>query len=225
MANPADTLQGVHFDPDFDPAVLSYVDSDPLFTHFLHVGVSDGTRTDTVKLLGFGSAFSREGGFVSGDVVDPIVNLHEVPQKYQNVGLQGKGVGPRMYNSPQAALGYTELPPRFINAYVFDLDPSSVKDARPEEGSAIARIARHASRIYQSKRKSLEAVVEDIHEGYAGAGAVLMSQPPNALRRQKSRQEHGSTVEVPPEFIIIRGATRLKKVGYRFHPSRPDLGN
>ncbi|MDB5181436.1 MAG: hypothetical protein JWP13_199 [Candidatus Saccharibacteria bacterium] len=224
MPNPMNVLQAVRFDNDFDPTTLRYVEEDALLGNFLQVA-QNGAHHSQVTLLGFGAPFAREGGFDQGRVVDPILELDEVPQKFRSIDLQGKGVGPRMYNTPQAALGYTALPPNHLNAYVFDICPSAVKDVRPSEGSTLQRIMKHASRIVDSRRRSLEGVVDDIHADYDDAGVVLMTQPPNAARRERRRREHDYVPEVPSEFLIIRSAIQLRKVGRRNHPSRPNFAS
>jgi len=211
MANPEQVIRGVQFDASFDISSIA-IDNQLGF-----LTVTSPTDSSRLNLLGFGSAFDRDGGFVEGDITDPILNLHDLPPQYQTIDLQGKGVGPRMYNSPQAALGYTELP-RTIGAYVFTIDPNKTKDLRTEEGSKARRIGRHGLRIVRTKIQGLDDVVDSVHEGYGDNEAVLMTQPPRAVLRQKEFDE--PKPGIPEELIIIRSALTLKRVGSKTYRRR-----
>jgi len=211
MANPEQVIRGVQFNTSFD---ISNIDIDNQLGFLTVASPTDSSRRN---LLGFGSAFDRNGGFVEGDITDPILDLDDLPLQYRNIDLQGKGVGPRMYNSPQAALGFTQLP-RTIGAYVFTIDPDKIKDLRTVEGPKAQRIGRHALRIVRTKLQGLDGVVDAIHAGYGNSEAVLMTQPPRAVLRQKEFDE--PKPGIPEELIIIRSALTLKRVGSKTYRRR-----
>ncbi len=75
MANPEQVVRGVRFDKSFDVSSLRIDDELGFLT------VPDMNEAGRDMLLGFGSAFDRRGGFITGDVTDPILALDELPEE------------------------------------------------------------------------------------------------------------------------------------------------
>jgi hypothetical protein len=204
-------VAGVKFHPEFDIEVLRY-DSSLGF-----IALQGGRHRDDSTLIGFGAPFSpiAPDGFDAGDEVRPITQLQQIPKDFRTNDLL-KGVGFRAYNTPEAALGYTDIPDTWIGAYAFEVDRRWIYDMRQEEGSRPARIMRHGFRMVQRyvNIRGLESVTDRIHEKYGEADAVLMTQPPRADARQRVERDAPNPEGVPAEFMIIRNAgITLRRVG------------
>lgn len=216
MVEPQEVLKEVIFYQGFPLGSVEFNNE-----HGFFVVEEAGVAADAIRFLAFGSPLAHRGGIDMAAEVSPVVNLADLHEEHRTIGLQGKGVGPRMYNTPQAALGYTpvEAPEGtyIFGAYTFDLDPERILDMRPSEGNALSRIVRHARRIVRQKRRGLAAVVDEIHASYEERGehdAVSMTQPPNAKRRQVMERHYPDLEGYPAQFMIIRNAAiTLRNVG------------
>jgi hypothetical protein len=141
-------------------------------------------------------------------IITPRTRYSQLTEEERSIDLQGKGVGPRLYNTPEAVTGLKEYS-RIIGMYSVEIDRDHILDTRkPSDFTVLGklgRIARHAGIVVQSKLMSVRSALEDIHGDFPeGTQAVLYNQPPNARRR-----EHTTKLGVSPEFIVIRDATRL----------------
>ncbi len=215
MVDPQKIVEGVQFNPDFNTASLQFNDRLGFLTVPQEYSGQPPAKlaSFSLRLLGFGASRSREGGFDMGDSVRPLVHFNDLHPADRTIDKQGKGVGPRLYNTPQAALGLTDIPEEF-GAFLFDVDPHTLLDTRRDQGNTVTRIGRHAGRILRSKIFKLENVVNDIHESFDGADAVLYSQPPRAAIRQINERQAPDTEGVSGEFIIVRNeGITLHKVG------------
>jgi hypothetical protein len=207
MVDPRELTADVHFEPDFDPDSLQWNEQ----LGFLQISESV-LAARSLRLAGFGAPISRDGGFDTAKLVHPLVDFAELPEEACTIDAQGKGVGPRMYNTPQAAHGLANLPEVF-GAYVFEVDRGDLLDKRATEGGRLTRIARHASRMIRSVG-NVEGVVAGVHRQYGEAGAVLFTQPPRADLRQRTERHAENPADVPAEFIIVRSAAiTLRRIG------------
>lgn len=213
MPAATEAFPSVEFRPEFDGINLELHQNLGFYT----LSSSEVMDPATLVLLGFGTPRNSDGEFDSSDSVVPVTNFNDLHSSDQNIDFLGKGVGPRMYNTPHAALGLTELRSDEIGAYAFHVHPADLHDTRATEGNKLARIGRHGLRMIKSKFGSLEDTVEAVHHSYGDASAVLFTQPPHAAMRQAPREEKlrkanllASPPEgVPAEFMIIRDASIL----------------
>lgn len=208
--------QGVDFDSSFNTDALRYNEE----LGFLEVSELSAA-VNGLRLVGFGLPVAREGGVNNDSTVRPITDFRELPDANRTVAQQGKGVGARMYNLPQALAGSWTLPAE-VGAFAFTVDPARLLDARAVQGSRPARIMRHAGRIARAKLFGLEKLTDRIHEQYEeaahaqgleGVDAVELEMPPLPELRQAG---HGvrNPEGIKPQFIIIRNPDiTLRRVG------------
>ena len=206
MITPAELLQGVTFNPDFNVSSLTYNAE----LRFLRVA-DEAVAINGIRLFGFGTPLAPQG-YDQGDTVTPLTEFRDLPQDHRSIDEQGKGVGPRLYNVVTAFAGAVHKPP-FIGAYIFDIDLNSLLDGRAAQGNTMQRYARHAGRMLTSALRGTEKVVTDIHRMYGAADAVLLETPPLPLQRQALRG-----VETPAgvisQFLLVRNKSiTLHKVG------------
>lgn len=208
--NPSDILEGVQFSEGHELAP-NFVEYD-VRTGFLTFGTAHAAIEGMRTYLGFGAPFARGGGYDTADVVSPITDYGELPAEFQNIDHQGKGVGPRMYNTWQGVID-RRIPGRTVGAYLFVVDENLLLDGREGQGSKIDRIKSHAGKLFRSAQTSPEKVVEAVHESYGEVDAVELEVPPRPLLRLKFRgiaQPGGIT----PNFMLIRSSEiKLHKVG------------
>lgn len=149
------------------------------------------------------------------EVIVPRTTYESLTDEERNISIQGKGIGPRLYNTPW---GITGLPEHsgMAGMYSVELDEERLRDMRrPSDfhaGGKLARIARQAGLILQSKTMGLRSTLEDVNDNLGeDTHAVLYNQPPHAALREKRPPEAKGIVS---EFIVIRSATlRLQKHG------------
>jgi hypothetical protein len=197
MIEPRELVEHVEFESGFDARILRYNQQ----LGFLQVDERE-LSIDGIRLVGFSTPISREGGIDTNDVVTPLTEFADLPDENRVIDQQGKGVGPRVFNT-RATFGGTKTRPDFIGVYSFDLDTAKLLDGRLAQGGKVRRIARHAGRMIQSKVTSLESVVSKIHESYGNADAVELEVPPHpALRQALHGVENPSSIT--PQFILIR---------------------
>ncbi len=209
MVQPETIVDSVSFQPDFSSDRLGYNPE----LGFLEVD-EKLIAFGSIRMLGFGVPITRSGGIDTRQTVQPITEFQQLPAEARTISLQGKGVGPRLYNVPPAVQG---LPSEsdIVGAYTVDLDtsPDRLLDLREWSGGPIRQIARHAGRSVMAKATSLEAVVDKIHGFYGDADAVLLKQPPLPSIRQMLRKARNPE-DVAAEFIIVRNPhILLTKVG------------
>lgn len=195
--DPHELIADVEFAPGFDTDSLSY---NPELS-FLEVAEAE-TAINGLRLVGFGLPLSRFGGIHMGTGIRPITEFRELPHENRTVTQQGKGVGARMYNVPQALAGSWTVPDK-VGVYTFDIDPSRLLDARAAQGSRVTRLVRHAGRITRAKLFGLDKLVESIHASYGDVDAVELEMPPLPELRQLGHGVH-NPAGIKPQFIIIR---------------------
>lgn len=155
---------------------------------------------------------------VPPDQLEPATTLGEVPLEYRVIKRQGKGVGPRLYNTPEGVMSAHEEP-HGVGAYLFNVGAATILDARKPSDHAkwgkAMRVASHAGRIVEAKLRpnGLQKVTDRIHKSYKHVDLVLMNQPPNPARRQRAR----GYLDPPnclPSFMIVRNPDlNILKVG------------
>lgn len=211
MKSAAQILENVDFRNEYD--LSKFKQHEALGFISLTGGAHREDGTDTV--IGFGNPFSRDGGFDESDRVTPIVNLHEVPEEFATVSLQGKGVGPRMYPTPQAAAGYTPRPD-VLGVFSFDIHSEDLLDLRGKEGNSAGRILEHAWKIRRSQEdeQGLQEVVDAVHASYGAAQVVIRTEPPRAMLRRVVERRQLSPRGWPKQFAIIRSEDiPLERIG------------
>lgn len=195
MAIEYELVRNVDFEPGFNKARLRFNED----LGFLEVNEAD-IATSGIRVVGFSIPVSRSGGIDMSNVVSPITTLEGLPPANRIIDSQGKGVGPRLYNTWQA-LGGSRLRPDTIGVYSVGLDPSKLLDLRASQGNRVQQVVRHAGRILRSKLTSVEKVVDGIHRSYGDVDAVELFMPPHPEIRQL---QHGVSNPIKPQFIIIR---------------------
>jgi hypothetical protein len=232
MVNPREVVEPVRFIDAFDVATLRFNEELAYLqvaydeqSGFLQVHEAE-VAANAIRLVGFGAPKAADGTFDMSEEVTPITRLEDLHSSDQNIDTQGKGVGPRMYNSPPAAFGFTTLPKDGqMGTFTFDIDPRRLLDLRGEQGSALAQIGRHAGRIVTSRFGSLAQTIDAIHADYdrrmqaknpdvVSPDAVLLGQPPRAGWRQRVERKAVDPLGMPPEFMIIRNpSVLLRRIG------------
>jgi hypothetical protein len=148
-------------------------------------------------------------------VITPRTTYESLTIDERSIDKQGKGIGPRLYNTPWGITGLAEHA-GMVGMYSVELDSEHIRDMRKSSDfritGKVGRIARHAGLVVQSKVMSLRSTLEDVN-GNLGEDthAVLYNQPPRAAMREKQPQEGKGVVS---EFMVIRSAMlRLQKHG------------
>lgn len=205
MIDAQELVKRVDFNLGFDRSRLRFNDG----LGFLEVDES-AAAISGLRLVGFSLPISHFGGIDHSETVHPITDFGELPADSRTIDAQGKGVGPRLYNTWQSLAG-SRVKPDNVGVYAVDIDPSKLLDLRSVQGGRALQIARHAGRIVRSKLTSIEKVVNSIHESYGEADAVELRMPPHPVIRQL---QHGIKNPVEPQFIIIRNKHILmRRVG------------
>lgn len=205
MTNTHELVSKVNFDSTFDKHHLRFNEE----LGFLEISEAEVAAAG-IRLVGFSLPLSREGGINNADIVRPLTHLWQLPLENRTIDEQGKGVGPRLYNSLQA-LGGSRVRPDNVGLYTVNIYPDRILDLRANQGNRLKQIARHAGRVARSKLTSIEEVVNDIHASYGDADAVELTMPPHPELRQL---QHGVKNPVKPQFIIIRNPNILmQRVG------------
>jgi hypothetical protein len=156
--------------------------------------------------------------------LESVVSLDDLPPDQCCIGRQGKGVGARLYNTPEGVMSAPQEPVA-VGAYLFDVAGATILDARkPSDYTArgkVMRIASHAGRIAETiiRPNGLQKVTDRVHKSYKDADLVLMNQPPNPSRRQHARgyPDHPNW---PSAFMIVRNPglniTKVGEMGLQF---------
>lgn len=137
-----------------------------------------------------------------------------MPEEFQNIAAAGKGIGRRLYSTPDAALGF----PGGHDAALFAATVTPIKIVDTREAwhdttiGKLTRIAQHAGRVAGSVLMGLEHTAQKVNNTYGDAEAVIVGQPPRAAFRQYSRS-NAYNESLPPTFAVIRGGKILRRVG------------
>lgn len=158
------------------------------------------------------------------DKVESITTLDKLPPDQRVVERQGKGVGPRLYNTPEGVMSAHEEPYK-VGAYLFNVGEAVILDARKPgdytKWGKMLRIASHAGRVIEAALKphGLKKITDRVHESYGQADLVLMNQPPNPARRQHARG-YLDRPNCSPSFMIVRNPdlhiTKVGELGQKF---------
>lgn len=149
------------------------------------------------------------------EVIVPRTTYESLTDEERSIDKQGKGIGPRLYNTPWGISGLAEHS-GVVGMYSVELDTERILDMRKSSDfhliGKVGRIARHAGLTIQSKAMSLRSTLEDVNDNLGeDTHAVLYNQPPRAAMREKQPRESRGIVS---EFMVIRGAAlRLQKHG------------
>ncbi|MFZ1249033.1 MAG: hypothetical protein WAQ24_01785 [Candidatus Saccharimonadales bacterium] len=190
-------ISDVTFDTHIQPEKLHF---DPALG-FLRI---DSPR-DKTQIVGFGADLLEGPGSYRG-VTEPVVQFDMLPSSQRTIDLQGKGVGPRLYNTAEGPWG-AKVQPKDIGVFVCTLAVEEVCDWRKEQGTTLQQIWQQLLRIKHAEEGTVEGVVEDVHAQYAakhpGARAVQLKTPPQPLLRmglRGKRLPEGLT----SQFLVIR---------------------
>ncbi len=219
MAAAADVLRGVTFNEIYGH-VPEEARLDEALGFITLGGLTSRSFAPYVALIGFGVPGWQLGTDDVPGSADSITDLYKIPEGLRTVDRQGKGVGVRLYNTPQALGGTAENPER-IGAYTFAIDPNRIHDARrPHDRTFLGQVrrgAQHVSKIRLERRKGIDAVVRRVHAEQGWVDVALYNQTPDA-ERQRARRGQPESV-IPEEFMIIRdSAIGLRKAG-EYHRS------
>lgn len=169
-------------------------------------------KADTVTILGF---VMMEDPEQLAETVTSITRFSELPKREQTIDRQGKGIGLRLYNTPDGPLGLSHYQPH-VGAYSIELDKdrSSIHDLRKDSDSQLGgkavRVSRHLSRIISTGVKGLEYTTDKIHASFPPrTRAVLYSQPPAAELRQEDRlyRLEQNPIAAQAAFMVIRDSS------------------
>lgn len=146
---------------------------------------------------------------VKEGAIRSVTELNLLQDEERSIKMQARGVGTRMYNTPQACLGTGEGDA--ISAYVFDVEVDKIVDRRSfldgTNRGRIAQAARQAGRILQTKVMGLEATVDKIHASFGDPSevdAVLYGQSATMEREQHKLGGVEQPEGIAPAFMVIR---------------------
>jgi hypothetical protein len=184
----------------------------------------EGDRHLTV--VGFGVSGWQKGTDAVEDVIEPITEYDDLAAlgdpSLTSIDRIGKGIGPRLYNTPQALAGTAENPRR-IGAYKLWFDTANIWDYRltldPETqaGQGI-RIAKHAYFRAYARLRGERKAAQHIHAGQLSRQAFIHHQTPAGLRLERQRGAPPSLI--PEAFLVIRNPNlRAYKIGEYARPT------
>ncbi|HVW22998.1 MAG TPA: hypothetical protein VHB51_00720 [Candidatus Saccharimonadales bacterium] len=111
-----------------------------IFDRFTFGNLAENGR---IFLLGFSVPTWQTGGSDLPEAWKPLVHLDQIPEKLRTIGRQGKGVGPRMYNTTEATVGANENWQQ-VGAYVFRVAHNRISTVPSQ--SDMAKKAQHAAK-------------------------------------------------------------------------------
>jgi len=178
--------------------------------------VSPDPHSEKKRLLGFavvGPAWS-----LLGEAPDytPITRFEDVPVANQTVNEQGKGVGPRFWNTKEGPVSSRYfMSADAIGAFVIEFGRDDYLDWRPRQrtspyGKVAEQIWKHISARTFS---STIGVVDRVHEQYGDASVVHLNTPPEPIVRI-ARMGLELPKGITSSFLIARKTVQLSRVGW-----------
>lgn len=156
---------------------------------------------------------TSEGTLTSG--ITAVTEFNELQECEKTIAMQARGVGTRIYNTPQALLGTGEGPN--IGAYLLRIDSEKIVDLRNE--SPLGRATQLATQVVRKIRSEVQGVqktVEGVHESFGPedeVDAVLYGQS-RRMRQQQTEQGIEQIEGITPAFMIIRNPyITMHKIG------------
>ena len=242
-----DIIRGTVFEPEYyELAVRSRFDEHLSF--LVADSRSEQPGEWICDVIGFGEGYWQVGlteTEVPTDVdIDANTELQYVPKELRTLSRHSRGVGPRLYNSPQALRGTVEDPSR-VGAYLISIDPYAVADMRRPDDTTpkgIRRQQRKYARQWISSKligglqgvvdaehaRQLNALPNDIRNrgieaqeanelGQGPVDAAIYSQGPDSVKRMK--EVKADVPPIPEAMLIIRNShIHLRKIGeYQRH--------
>jgi len=231
-------IEGVHFDETYQElAERARFDER---TGFLVADRNEQLSKPVADVIGFGVGYWQVGlndlG-EEGEWIEPNTELRFVPKDLRILSRHHRGVGPRLFNTPQA-LRATEEDPSRIGAYIVSVHPQNVVDMRrPEDNKPEGhkRLRRqYLGQLALSKILGLERVVDAVHADQferlpeylkdaddartftmLGAGAVEMTFYPQLHDSEKWLKTNQAEVPpVPISMLVIRNRDIfMRKIG------------
>lgn len=186
--------------------------------NFLVVTHPDKPRQTTI--VGFSEGLPNED---ENGVTHSVTEWDKLSPDVQNVDRQGKGVGARLYNVPEA-LGGVQTVPETVAAYAIALDRADINDLRrrwhyTKMGQAMM-IGRHAARLAEGLLLNPRHVPDRLHgsEGFKDYKAVIQPLPPRSDIRRALRGV-GPNPILNAAFMLIRDSEAgIQRVGTYTRP-------
>ncbi len=195
-------LHGAEFTGGFDPRGFAPIPEIGFLARQEQEGV--------LAILGFGANLVMCHRSTA-DTVVPVVDFAELPRHLQTIEAQGKGVGPRLYNSKEGPASLRRLPEE-VGIYTLTIARDTLFDAIPSQGTPRQRLAEQFRKLVSARVRGAGRVVDNVHEQYGDASVVLLETPPQALGRLKLRGLYPDGFN--SRFLIVRKPhIMLHKIG------------
>lgn len=207
-------LEGVNLSPELEASrdAIRYDTG----LGFLTTDVSPTERELGQKtLLGFGVSGWQKGIDEVEESFRGITTISDLAPDVLTIGRQGKGIGPRLYNTPQA-LSATAEQPSTVGMYAFNINPQLILDKRrATDKTPVGKMRRVMEHGWLKLAGGLLGETRAIYtadQRLGEAEAVLYSQTPHGERQQIKSQQPSSTVS--EELMIVRRPnTVFTKIG------------
>ncbi len=196
-------LEGVELEPGLEGVSRPYSPS----LGFAYTQSTCGPNGYFMSMIGFSG--DRQASFVvpesDGDIRSA-THFDDLLSDERTIKMQARGIGTRMYNTPQACLGTGEG--YQINAYAFDIDVDKIVDRRHfnDYRGRMGQLFRQLGRVAQARVMGLEPTIDSIHESFGepeDVDAVLYNQS-LTMERQQVKVGIEQTSGIHPAFMVIR---------------------
>lgn len=143
--------------------------------------------------------------------------FEELSIQERKIDLQGKGIGPRLYNTPRGVTGLQDYTAQ-AGLYIFEVGKKTLHNmCTPEDNTFTGkaqRVGTHLSRMITTRVLGLEHTIDRVHATFAkGTQAVLYNQPPRAEMRQKESVDPVLNA-IQQRFMVVRSSgIFLKRAG------------
>lgn len=148
------------------------------------------------SFIGFGVSGWQEGRNEVADTFQTVTALIDIEKDLRTVDRQGKGIGARMYNTPQAVAGAAEQY-EHVGAYVFSLDPHKIRDMRR---GRVAQALHHGSLKAAAMLLGEETAIEIQDRRLRGNHGLLYDQ---TIAGQREKRQHRQPDSAIPERMIV----------------------
>lgn len=194
MSVPEAIIQGVTIKPGAEEMVHA-AELDPA-TGFLRVDSDHLEGLGQAAFIGFGVSGWQQGTTEVAESFEPVNAITLLDPELVTVARQGKGIGARVYNTPQALDGTAESPER-IGMYSFSVDEVEDYTGRPIRLAAKQVFLAGASRLLGTERAMF---INDSRQGETDA--LLYDQTIDGRRRRQQGTEGPSAV--PERLMVVR---------------------
>lgn len=187
-------VQGVELKPEAEEVVAA-AELD-LATGFLQVRPEHHEGLGQAAFLGFGISGWQHGTAEITERFQPVNDITALDPAMITVSRQGKGIGARMYNTPQAVDGSAEHPDQ-VGMYQFSVDT-----IRDYTRIPMRLAVKHAFLVAVSQLLGTERAmfINDSRQGETSA--LLYGQTIDGHRQRQ--QSNARPSAVPERFMVIR---------------------